>query len=145
LPLQNFLGDLKVREAAKPLITLLKEGKQSFQGENDIITALGDIEDTEASDIIAGYLTSNDDNRRILAQKALDKLGWVYKTDEQITYYLVAKRDWTALQSRHDSAVPYLVKILQSGKETPKLMRHIIRVLGDIRDLSAVDPFEGVS
>lgn len=71
---------------------------------------------------------------RAEAASALDRLGWVPSTQDERSFYLLAKKQWTELSSVRQPAVKMLLHTLKLGGG----FEDTVSALGEIRDPMAI-------
>ncbi len=100
-----------VKIGAPAIPTLVKAfSDNSFFIRSEAVITSGNIKDSEAIEPLIEVLGDNNPSIRLEAAKALDKIGWEPKTEEQTIAYLFARQDWEALVEIGAPAIPILEK-----------------------------------
>lgn len=115
----EVLGELKHKPSASLMIKLLKglnphPFMETGKLVKNIASALGNIEDKEAIDVLKETLPTWEANEEI--GKTLEKLGWQPKTDEERVYFWICKKDVKKLNENWKLVKEILLKDFASNK-----------------------------
>ena len=156
------LGEIGDKRAVEPLIKTLEDNPyESEWGVRNIATeALGNIGDERAIGPLIRRLVGCDGKKEYYEELigynftalALNKLGWVPKTDDEKSTYLIAVKDWKSLVEWGEPAVDPLIKALREFTIMTKaynprtrdydnsvICSSIAETLGNIGDKRAVE------
>jgi HEAT repeat protein len=124
------------KPAVEPLINVLRD-KDAKVREN-VAQTLGKIGDSSAVPALIAALRDEDYHVRRAAAEALDKLAWKSRDKELLSWFYIAKRNWSKCTKIGASAVEPLILALR-GKDVNDICG-AAEALGKIGDPRAVEP-----
>ena len=129
------LGGIADESAVEPLIQALKDWNSTLQStlRMGVIEALGKIRDKGAVEPLVHALKDENMYGREEAAKALEKMGWMPRNDDERAYYLFAKRKWDEFVKLGKIAIePLIPRLIRVFEYDARDLDKAAKVLGKI-------------
>lgn len=124
----------KLTGNASYLLHILDEGDEQIKIR--AIELIGESGDTTVIERLKSFLTDKNSLIRKATASALERLGWIPRSEEEMIHYLVAKEEWERLLS-FSGAYRILMDLLDDEDENVRC--RVVEALGRLRDPRCVD------